>query len=258
MGELFQKCIWMEAGMVQYKLCDRNYDCDSCELYKSLFPEMPNNVEKFSPQSPRKCHHLVDLLIGEEDKDTYVEQFFIHTIPGLIIHLDRYYVPPFFWFFISHSAVIMGILPIWESIIPAEAKFYHNSNTQFSPGAPVGYFRFGSYSIPLPAPFQIKVHSILTSEKKSGITEEKHHFPIWMIHLPERDGLERKALPLDCILDWYLAILKTVKKYLYMIQMNYSQFMGDGGEPVLNLSRLLPPEEFQELIGEITTVKILH
>ena len=25
-----KKCVWMEAGVVSYKLCDNNYDCPTC------------------------------------------------------------------------------------------------------------------------------------------------------------------------------------------------------------------------------------
>ena len=25
-----KKCVWMEAGVVSYKLCDNNFDCTTC------------------------------------------------------------------------------------------------------------------------------------------------------------------------------------------------------------------------------------
>lgn len=31
-----QKCVWMECGLVSYKLCDRNLDCDDCPLDRAL------------------------------------------------------------------------------------------------------------------------------------------------------------------------------------------------------------------------------
>ena len=30
------KCIWMTAGAVDYKLCSRAYECDSCEYYETM------------------------------------------------------------------------------------------------------------------------------------------------------------------------------------------------------------------------------
>ena len=27
-----ESCIWMDAGVVQFKLCDSNFDCQSCKF----------------------------------------------------------------------------------------------------------------------------------------------------------------------------------------------------------------------------------
>jgi hypothetical protein len=29
-------CVWMDAGVVNYKLCDRGFDCDRCPLDQAL------------------------------------------------------------------------------------------------------------------------------------------------------------------------------------------------------------------------------
>ena len=31
-----QMCIWMTTGMVSYKICDRNFECESCPLNLGL------------------------------------------------------------------------------------------------------------------------------------------------------------------------------------------------------------------------------
>ena len=46
LGEL--KCIWMTAGVVDYKLCDKNYCCDSCDYYDKIrkgISDLINNPE---------------------------------------------------------------------------------------------------------------------------------------------------------------------------------------------------------------------
>lgn len=30
------RCVWMDAGVVNYKLCDRGYDCERCPLDLAL------------------------------------------------------------------------------------------------------------------------------------------------------------------------------------------------------------------------------
>jgi len=36
MAPLPTRCVWMDAGVINYKLCDRLYDCDRCPLDQAL------------------------------------------------------------------------------------------------------------------------------------------------------------------------------------------------------------------------------
>ena len=42
------ECIWMKAGAVSFKLCDRNYDCINCSFDKSMAKIVSENREKRS------------------------------------------------------------------------------------------------------------------------------------------------------------------------------------------------------------------
>lgn len=65
-GEL--KCIWMTAGVVDYKLCDKNYSCDSCEYYNSVrkgiseITESKSNNEYIKPMNQNIEEKILDLL----------------------------------------------------------------------------------------------------------------------------------------------------------------------------------------------------
>jgi len=83
-----KKCIWMEAGVVSYKLCDNNYDCSTCvydqgmqlkvarqkeaALLSSLeaAPDKITNtwVETMMllPASQRKCRYMITGEIGRK------------------------------------------------------------------------------------------------------------------------------------------------------------------------------------------------
>lgn len=82
-----KRCVWMEANVVSYKLCDNNYDCSTCSYdhamqdriarYKSAVTVHPAEVppEKFTetwvdkmmkmPASQRKCRYMIS---GEVDR----------------------------------------------------------------------------------------------------------------------------------------------------------------------------------------------
>jgi glycine cleavage system H protein len=45
-------CIWMTAGLIAYKLCDREYDCDHCPLDQALRP--PSQRSPSAPSSGQR------------------------------------------------------------------------------------------------------------------------------------------------------------------------------------------------------------
>lgn len=63
-----KKCIWMEAGVVSYKLCDNNFDCQTC----SYDHAMQRKVARQRATMPAVPH--VAEPIPEEFTPTWVEQ----------------------------------------------------------------------------------------------------------------------------------------------------------------------------------------
>ena len=41
MSQEDQACVWMRAGLVAWKLCDRGFACETCPLEAALRPGMP-------------------------------------------------------------------------------------------------------------------------------------------------------------------------------------------------------------------------
>jgi len=76
-----KKCVWMEAGVVSYKLCDNNYDCSTCLYDQAMQAKVAQHKEnlviapveapsdKFTetwvdkmmqlPASKRKCRYMI-------------------------------------------------------------------------------------------------------------------------------------------------------------------------------------------------------
>ena len=40
----FDKCVWMESGVVSYKLCDFEYNCEACPFDQALREGTPPSV----------------------------------------------------------------------------------------------------------------------------------------------------------------------------------------------------------------------
>lgn len=76
-----KKCVWMEAGVVSYKLCDNNYDCSTCVYDQGMqlkvsrqkeaaqLASVETSADKFTetwvermmqlPASRRKCRYMI-------------------------------------------------------------------------------------------------------------------------------------------------------------------------------------------------------
>lgn len=83
-----KKCVWMEAGVVSYKLCDNNYDCSTCVYDHAMQVKVerqkqavePTLVEVASdklnatwtekmmllPASQRKCRYMITGEVGRK------------------------------------------------------------------------------------------------------------------------------------------------------------------------------------------------
>jgi glycine cleavage system H lipoate-binding protein len=83
-----KKCVWMEAGVVSYKLCDNNYDCSTCVYDQGMqlkvarqkeaaqLATVEASTDKFTetwvdkmmqlPASQRKCRYMITGEIGRK------------------------------------------------------------------------------------------------------------------------------------------------------------------------------------------------
>ncbi len=83
-----KKCVWMEAGVVSYKLCDNNFDCPTCaydqgmqlkvsrQKEAAVLSPLTTTSEKFSqtwvdkmmlmPASRRKCRYMITGEVGRK------------------------------------------------------------------------------------------------------------------------------------------------------------------------------------------------
>jgi len=83
-----QKCIWMECGYIEYKLCDRNYDCENCPFDKAIHEKNRSAIEK----------NIEQVKSYLEPKNSNVEESFItknhiwlrKTNDGFVLGIDDF------------------------------------------------------------------------------------------------------------------------------------------------------------------------
>ncbi len=55
-----RRCVWMSAGFVAYKLCDRDFDCENCPLDRALRGEDPAPATERGPAPPTAAWRFPD------------------------------------------------------------------------------------------------------------------------------------------------------------------------------------------------------
>jgi glycine cleavage system H protein len=91
------KCIWMEAGIVAYKLCDRKYECESCPL-DLVFRQQ--RVEQPVARAIAPVHQPVQAGESATTADEYFEQrlaAFLQPFTAPQLPDDRMYYRNHMW-----------------------------------------------------------------------------------------------------------------------------------------------------------------
>ena len=57
------KCIWADSGIIGYKLCDKNFDCENCELDRVLRKTASAYTE--AEQNSKSPNNIIDEVISE-------------------------------------------------------------------------------------------------------------------------------------------------------------------------------------------------
>jgi len=88
-------CVWMDAGLVNYKLCDKNFECDSCPFDEIMKTQHHAFAERALMQSSE-----------ESMRETFrssSEKIFGEVVRQLIVPLKKLSLPTDRLYFTNHS-----------------------------------------------------------------------------------------------------------------------------------------------------------
>lgn len=125
-------CVWMSAGILAYRLCDRRYDCETCPLDAAL------RRDDLGPQLQ---------LDGNET-----------TMPGSSraqeYPLDRSYGSGHCWVQERHPGYLRLGLDFFAAALvsPLQGIIFPTPGTRLDRGEAICWLRVGKRPIPLPAP----------------------------------------------------------------------------------------------------------
>lgn len=251
-------CVWMTAGVLNYMLCDRDYECDHCALDQVLRKQeasSPTARGKESASSgaagaPSRCTGAVE---------AQVEQCFSRIVAGSKIYLDRCYSASHFWMYPQQDTVVVGmdtnmlrLLHPVTRVVPPEKDVYFRQNQY------CGLLVRDELAIPLHSPFSGTVVEV----NQEYVRQLRRTYPPvrdeWMFRLePEKNTSSMGDLCQgESLLRWYLQKMQVIRQHLReMISRTaigeLGMTMADGGEAELNLEAVLGRESYRLLIREI-------
>jgi glycine cleavage system H protein len=247
-------CIWVLAGVLSYRPCDRSYECEDCELYHALQGGRGGDagVDREGVHG-RSVAGSADL----PSADT-VNAFLSRLATGCTLHLDRPHSPGHLWLQCAGDDTIrvglddhaLRVLePIDEIVLP-------RAGVWLTHGEPCGWIVRRRLSVPLAAPIAgevLEVNPRLGTERVGlGANDD------WLFTLRPHEHPDQVAdlYRGEYTLRWYLGQMQLVKRHLEAVVSvpqvaSLGPMMEDGGSPMPDLEQVLGRERFRGLVSEM-------
>ncbi len=248
-----QRCIWMELGIVSYKICDRNFECQTCPLDYGLRgtrdeyltsraeegQRQPDNSNKEKPASSQKHNaSWKQLLKLKLDQNCHIHpgHTWIREItPELVkIGID------------DMAATTLGTID--EIVLPLEGE-------KIVRGASCGQIIQFEHIFSIVSPLSGKVVSV--NKELANFPDKLILDPLnqgWMLAV-EPENLQhdlKYCRSGDTLVSWYLKEYKWFESNLaegfQQKDANIGMTMADGGEVSRNLRNYLPKERYRRLV----------
>ncbi len=248
-------CVWMLAGVLNYRLCDRNYECETCELYHALHGDPSRDVQG-SATGAAGGRGTSDLA------DRYLRRLTI----GCALHLDRAYSRGHLWIE-RHTAddqLDVGLAAhVLRALHPLDDLVMPRTGVRLKRGEPCGWLTRGRVSIALAVPISGDVRArnedaIEAVRRSGGMSDGRWLFRVDPLEDP--DGVPGLAHGEEAIAG-YLGTLHLLKRYLHEAltppeASEVGRTMADGGTVAPDLEAVLGRERFERLVDELFRVHI--
>jgi len=237
-------CIWVLAGVLNYRLCDREYDCEGCELFHALRGDAPAAWQHPSP--------VVPVFAGRSAyaAEANVRAHLSRLLDGCSLYLDRLYCPPHFWLLerddgevdIGLDPALLRVLrPIRRIVTPGEGLSLER-------GQPCGWVARERMAVPLRMPFAGEISATNPDATEPGA---------WLFRARPAEPLDEipEIVRGEAVLSWYMDRIRIFREYLAAAlspEPDLGALMADGGEPQVCLEDVLGRKSYQALVTAIT------
>jgi len=223
------KCVWMDSNVIDYKLCDKEFDCENCQFYK-VMKNPTNEVESRTG----KIQNLIGIAENKLNSVKFDETF---------IYLQNCFIMKQ----VLPNTYYLGINPIFISFLDnVGISIKYVQSKSFLKGQPVIQFFDEWGSINLSAPMNFSIYDRVQNNTYDLVRSKW----IAIIYAIPQD------VSIGCIdkQAWEKLHKKSVE-ILEEIKSDYPEVgptMMDGGNQVKYLHQLIGKDKFLRILNYLT------
>jgi glycine cleavage system H lipoate-binding protein len=231
-------CIWMEAGIIDFKLCDHNHECETCSFDAIMKNERSfarhQNKEASSNTLPHK-NPLQRLKELQWDSTSY--------------YGNRYwYIEP-----LGKNKALIGLSELAMQVVPTVKDIILTEDGQVEKNQAVGWLVTDNGTICLNAPFDAtiqKTNPALVADM-SKRDKKAWLFTVYKENLSEELSKLKKGESAEAFLNTRREkILDIFESEMTSMSAGVGETMQDGGVLVSNLEQMIGSKRYFKIICE--------
>jgi len=250
------RCIWMTAGVMSFKLCPLNYDCEHCDFDEAMRSQVKSKEASYRVKRRKSKTLMATERVPSISKESLL--FFTFS-PGEVDE-ELYLHPAHLWARrVDNQKWRLGIGKLLAYVLPPPVKFgLYDQNTKIIQNQLLGKVHTQAGIIPLTAPLSGLV--VRANPRLSQQPELVQHDPDgdgWLAEIDWfQDRLELEKFYTGLAGKRYLEEeaqhLKFLLKHRGIEVDNLGATLPDGGANIKYLHQILPGRVCLRLAGELT------
>lgn len=246
-------CIWMQAGIISFKLCNRNLECESCPFDMIMRSGLDRTSGEENPGGGAA------VFAGTESDRSGIEPSLpAYDLKQVYFDPEAYYGAGF-WYIVpvNDHVVEMGISEIGgkflpslkELVLPRQGTHIHANDTNF-------WLISSEGSIGLASPYAGLVDRVNTQVLRNLSSAcRSTSSRLWFVELEVESskqivkGLVRGEKAADYLRSQHREILSTLEDALDRMPSETDRTMRDGGQYVCNFEELLGSKQYFQLMA---------
>ena len=249
-------CIWMEAGIIDYKLCDRNFDCDNCPFDAIIRSGKDLSYKEELTQSERPSTDLQSKRGNRGRAPQSLAE--ILQFPEVHSKKDGYYGFSY-WYVVPKSSktAILGLNWLAVKLLPTiKDVILPSPNAHIKRGKTLCWFVLNEGTLCLLSPVSGVVQQV--NENAAGQLENKNDPEgAWLVEVEAENATKvlngmLKAHEADAFLQVQrLNTLDMLSSYIGGYQPDLGPTLQDGGVHVDDLEEMIGAKKYFEFLIKV-------